>query len=66
MKKMLVKDLISELNYMAETASGQSEENCLQLYFHYVDMFQQYCGEVPNFELTDNRGSLKLIGPEFK
>jgi hypothetical protein len=66
MKKMKTNDLVQELNDWASYAENQSEENLCQLYFHYVNMFQQYCGVVPNFELIDNRGSLKLIEPEFK
>ena len=53
-------ELLEEINYWAESAEPQTEENIAQLYFHYMDMFHNYCNEVPEFEITSPKGHVEL------
>lgn len=65
MAKMRPEELVAELNEFAKTSDPQTEDTIVQLYFHYVSMFEQYCGIVPNFEIVDNQGTVKLIPVRF-
>lgn len=66
MSKMTPQELIVELNEFAKSSDVQTEDAIVQLYFHYVQMFKEYCGFTPPFEIIDQKGSVKLIAPEFK
>lgn len=54
-------ELVLELNFFADKAEPQSEENIIQLFFHYKDMFEAYCGHVPNFDIVSKKGHVKLL-----
>lgn len=58
---MKPKFLAEELNAFAEKAQPQEGEALAQLYFHFYDMFQEYCGYVPMFEIVSNKGHVKLL-----
>lgn len=53
-------ELLTEINFFASTADPQSEMNLETLYMHYCDMFLTYCGELPNFEIVDSKGTVEL------
>ena len=54
-------ELVEELNFFAKNSYIQSEENIEELYVHYASMFLVYCGVLPQFEITDKKGSIKLL-----
>ena len=58
---MTKEDLVEDINFWALFAEPQSEDNLDQLQIHYSKMFLDKTGEVPDFEIVDNKGSIKLL-----
>lgn len=58
---MTKEELVQELNFFADKAEPQTEDNIVQLYFHYVEMFKTYCNHIPVFEITSNKGHIEIV-----
>lgn len=57
---MTIQELINEINYFAETADPQSEENLDVLFNVYCHMFLNKIGYIPEFKIVNEKGKVEL------
>lgn len=58
---MTPQEFVDEYNYMCSGAEAQSDEVVKDLHSEVADMFNDNCGFIPNFELTNGGRTIKLL-----
>lgn len=61
---MKVSELVDEINYLLAGAEEQSEEVLGELEGMYRVWFEIHCGEIPDFEIVNKKGQVRLIKEE--
>lgn len=59
--KITPKEFLEDYNYQCNDAEEQTDEVLFELKHLLINMFEQYCDEVPNFEFINRKGQIRLI-----